>query len=854
MFVLGEIFGIEEAGAVFRAAALFLAVLLPAACGGLGAESLSFLPFPFLKKQRSCTGEGQRPGARSLGFAALLILLFLLGTVRAFLASASFHTEAAEAFFERYVPRNPGEFDYGLYLKSLSIASEEALSRYRNGGLLASGLPYFSQLGALRSLCAELLTELFSEKDAGILRALLLGDRSAMDEDVRQLYQSQGIAHLLAVSGLHLSIIGMGFYKLVRRAGAGTGLSGLVSGFLVISYGVFTGSAGSALRAVCMLLIRFLSIRLGRSYDTLSALSLSAFLLAFARPYLLLSSGFQLSFGAILAICFGEAVCHACEKERAFHLEAETGKGQVRKHLRGLRITKAGRLPSVLKTLLTGLSIQLFTLPIILTHYFTFPLYAFFLNLLVIPLMGAVVGSGLLALFFGLLSHGCAVLCEFPFVPGAESFQTGAAVLPFLKTLLETLAKGAGGAAHYILAFYEYLCGRTAGLPLSSLAPGQPSAFRLLLFTAGLSLLFAGFWSSRGRSCALQAKKNSSFWGKGFGPFSGFVRKGSHRTEGRKRTGAGKLAAFFAGWGFLCFVSFLQPHQTGLTVTAIDVGQGDGFLIQGGGRAFLIDGGSTSEKELGKYTLRPVLLSQGITQLNGVFVSHSDADHISGLLYLLEEAPEIRVERLFLPKAAKADESYGELKRLFLSQGGGTGSGEGPGIFYLEEGMRLQLSEGASLSCLYAGREQAPEANMHSPVMLLRYGAFSMLFTGDMTKGDEALFAKAFRRQKAEETAKEKAAGEGMRTGEGNSLPGGLTVYKAAHHGSKTSNTDAVLKLFYPRYALFSYEAGNSYGHPHREVTERFQRYGTELLKTGESGAITLWTDGERLRIRRFLE
>ena len=102
-----------------------------------------------------------------------------------------------------------------------------------------------------------------------------------------------------------------------------------------------------------------------------------------------------------------------------------------------------------------------------------------------------------------------------------------------------------------------------------------------------------------------------------------------------------------------------------------------------------------------------------------------------------------------------------------------------------------------------------------------------------MTKGDEELLAKRLR-QKGE-------------------LPEAVTVYKAAHHGSRTSSSDAVLKLFSPEYALISYGPGNSYGHPHREVRERFLRYGAKLLETGERGQITLETDGRRLWIKSFL-
>ena len=100
-----------------------------------------------------------------------------------------------------------------------------------------------------------------------------------MNEDIRDLYQDMGIAHILAVSGLHLSIIGAGFYDLLRLLGASKKLAGVGGAVLILSYGIFTGSSGSAIRAVIMLLMKFLGAAIGRSYDMLTALALSCILL-----------------------------------------------------------------------------------------------------------------------------------------------------------------------------------------------------------------------------------------------------------------------------------------------------------------------------------------------------------------------------------------------------------------------------------------------------------------------------------------------------------------------------------------------------------------------------------------------
>ena len=799
VFVLGEICGIREFGGRFRAGSLLLFILLVM----IAARDVR---------------SGHEPEA---WFLPVLLLCFTFGGLRGAACCRMFQMPECEAFFSRYTIRNQGEFDYGLYLKGLGISSEAELTRYREGGLLASELPYFSNLGRLRQLCMETLSDIFPQRDAGIYQALLLGDKSDMDEGIRALYQSQGIAHLLAVSGLHCGIIGMGLYKFLRRLGCSLSGSGLLASAFVISYGVLTGAQGSAIRAVIMLLARFLSFRIGKSYDTLSALSLSALLLAAARPYILLQSGFQLSFGAILAISLlGENVIRGVEAEQENRAPYRQRAGKTGQNGNGFerRVSPRNQLHPIRKTLIISLSIQLFMLPVILYHFYIFPLYGIILNLIVIPLMSFVIASGLAALLTGLTAG---------FLAGFSGiFQTAACVLRFLAVC-------AGGAGHYILLFYEKLCELTKAFPWSGIVLGRPELWSILLFYAGLLFLFC--------LCFLPVLLEKRLWEQKNGA-------GHSLSRFYRMKPAYRMRIFFACSILLAALCFVKAGPGELSVTAIDVGQGDGLLIRYRDQNILIDGGSSSEKELGKYTLKPFLLSQGISSIDAAFVSHSDLDHMSGLLYLMEEVPEIEIRELILPEGGREQESYGALKTAFQNAQRNGGNGQisyaGAGEHFLIQGTSGEEKEKGTeksgktvpeLICIYEGRGALPEANAHSPVLLLRYGAFSMIFTGDTTKGDEAVLAKRLRLD--------------MEAGNKTGLPDAVTIYKAAHHGSKTSNSDAVLKLYQPEYALLSYGSRNSYGHPHREVTERLVRYGAKLLETGKSGQIRFTTDGKQLEI-----
>ena len=783
-------------------------------------------------------------------FRILLFLFFFLGMYRASSIASDYHTPEKTTFFSQYQPRNEGEFDYSLYLKSCGVSSEEERKQFREGGLLAGNLPYFSQLGQIKQLCTETLDAVLPEKDEGIYRALLLGDKSEMDERQRSLYQSQGIAPLLAVSGLHLSIIRMGFYRLLQRMGLGLNSAGLTASTLVLSYGFLTGAQGSAMRAVIMLLVRFLSLRLGKSYDTLSALSFAALLLAFVQPYLLLQSGFQLSFSAIFSISLlGGHIIHTLELGRT---NRSAGFNRMKPRC-SCRISDSAKLPSPAKALLISLCIQFFTLPVILYHFFVFPLYGILLNFLVIPLMVFVILSGLLVLFFGISGTLLSQLLADISVSYLSPEET--------EAFFHLLAKACGGAGHYILLFYENLCELTASLPHSSLVLGQPEASDILCYYGLLALCCCLFFNLHSLMPHHFVPKHSVL--RHFVPFR------SRPFSAPAFSPLKRCTLFFCSLLFLAALLFAKPGPSLLTVKAVDVGQGDSFLLRFRSQNILIDAGSSSEKELGKYTLRPFLLSQGIAELDAVFISHSDLDHTSGLLYLLREVPEIHIKELVLPEAADNSDAYDELKDLFRQKpvprqyhNAADTQSATANISYLSVNDVYPLSDNISLRCLYAGRRNTPEVNAHSPVLLLQYGSFSMLFTGDMTKGDEALLAKTLRNKTSpQDISSTLATHEAAslqhippaptihQAAPPQNISSTLTVYKAAHHGSKTSNSDALLKLFRPRYALISCGAKNSYGHPHKEVTDRFARYSTALLQTAECGQINLKTNGKTLWI-----
>lgn len=613
--------------------------------------------------------------------------------------------------------RNPGQFDYRLYCLSKGVA-----------GILSGG-----QTVIVDSRCLTLqegfrqiglhlgrqLDEIAGEKDAGLLKAILLGNKTDMDGDVYELYRRNGISHVLAISGLHVSVIGMGLWKGLRALGAGYWSSGILAFSLLFCFGSVAGFGPSVVRAVFMMGISFLAGGTGRTYDLPSAMCVPAVGLMIRHPYLLTQASFQLSFLAVGAICFP---------------------GRV--------LVEAWKVQGIRQSILMAASIQMVTIPVVLFHSFEIPLYGLLLNLFVVPLMAYVLVSGMLGL--------------------AGSFLRKEIGILFL------------GGAHYILGFYEAVCRGAEGLHGARLILGRPEIREIVLY---YGCLLAGTWLS--------------------------VKKAR-----------GWLILWLAG------VLFLVPvPERELSVTFLDVGQGDGIFIEHEGKAMLVDCGSSQEPAIGEDCLVPFLMSQGISRLDTVVVSHGDQDHVSGVKYLLETAEcGIEIGCLVMPEAGCEDETIMELESL-------AHMGNIP-VIYAGTGDRLSgiLGDDVDVICLYPEKGmRGKDRNDSSLVLKISYGNFSVLLTGDVGTEGELVMAKS-----------------------GELMP--VTVLKAAHHGSASSTCQEFLDLVWPAYVVFSSGRENRYGHPSEQVVERCRESGAGLFETARRGAIKITTDGVRVRAAGWLD
>ena len=308
---------------------------------------------------------------------------------------------------------------------------------------------------------------------------------------------------------------------------------------------------------------------------------------------------------------------------------------------------------------------------------------------------------------------------------------------------------------------------------------------------------------------------------------------------------------------------FPQNPQFRLWIT--DVGQGDSNVIfTKEGNCFVIDCGSTTKYRVGERILIPFLKYHGVDKVDAVFLTHADADHMNGVLELLELGEEENIEVgsvVLYEKAIETEpEEWEELVALAKEKG--------VAIVGMAQGDKVQ-TDTVTIECLYPLREQSGltgnasslvlsmEVETNGGISVGTYRAdgicsmaetdtdsdgdthtFRALFTGDLEIEGEKLFLEEYG-----EISDGKGEGrlDGMLDGK---MWQGYDLLKVGHHGSSGSSSEEFLRWVNPKWAVISCGKDNMYGHPHEETLERLEEAGSEILTTPEYGAISIEIDG----------
>ena len=644
---------------------------------------------------------------------------------------------------------NKGNFDSRKYYLSLGFYGKIEAGTIEVINSDYSGIR--QGLYELRMEIIERLEKLCSDNNGifsiinnknGIIGAIILGDKTDLDSGIKELYSVSGIAHILAISGLHISFIGMAIYRLLRRRFRFL-FSAAVSIPVVLSFGIMSGFGISTIRAIIMFILKIIGEVLGRKYDAITAISLAGLVLLVQNPFVVCNSGFQMSFGAIIAIVLILPIVEEI----------------------------LNRDNKIIKVISANFTISLVMNPILVWNYYELPTFSFLLNIVVVPLMSVVIVSSIVGIFCSCIMFGFGKAVIFP---------------------------GCG-----ILELYTFLCNVINKSSVASIVVGQPKVTIIIVYYAILLVVLFGLKNIRTKYTRAEKERNI------IKKETGLVLEKKAKKERRIKGQNVKLRlACIVGFLLLNCLIYYIPNP-GFYITFIDVGQGDGILIHGdNGTKVMVDGGSTSEKQVAKNCIVPYLKAEGIGTIDYSIITHTDKDHISGILEILENnnSNRIRIKNLVMPDINMKDDTYNELiEKAKLKK---------INVLYIKKGDTLSLGK-TKIKCIYPETTTtASDKNDYCTVLSVKNKTSKILLTGDISKEIE---------EKIKDDIEEN-----------------YTVLKVAHHGSNYSSSEKFLKKVNPKYSIISVGKNNSYGHPGNETMERLRKQGGVIYRTDEKGGITI--------------
>ena len=724
--------------------------------------------------------------------------------------------------------RNPGVSSFTEYLEQQGFDASGAIK----SPLLVERLDderVFLPLAWLYAWRQQLLVsieERFSEETAGVLDAALLGNRYYLSRSTAERFREGGTFHVLVISGLHISFLGLIALFIMRRITRRRALQFAVTVFVLWAYALAVGAASSVVRAALMFTVVALAPVLHRRASSLNALGGACLALLIWRPSELFNPSFQLTFLSVLAIvAIAWPLLRRLQEAGAWRPTHETPqppvcarwwrtlgetlywserewRQEIKRsawHCRLFKTPVAARLERLhlqsllryaVSVVIVSATVQLVLLPLLILYFHRLSLSSILLNIVVGVLMALLSLCALFALLISQLSNTMAA----PLFALAESLSRLMvhSVDPFTSLRLASvrLPEYAGRAAiiydlYYLpLAFLTHALARWT--PLRSSASEERKVFLSPVMTKAAALSFV----------------------------------------------------------FMFYLVVAHPTSTGrpdgrLHVDFLDVGQGDAALVtMPDGATLLIDGGGRpgfnpkedeeeaieaferDKRSIGEAVVSEYLWWRGLSGVDYILATHADADHMDGLN---DVARNFSVRGALVAREPNKDAEYTHFAATLQSA-------HVP-VQLIARGDRLRFGA-VTLDVLWppaVDNANAPSGNNDSIVLRLSYGEQVYLLTGDIENGAEAALTRA---------------SEDLRA----------AVVKVAHHGSKTSSTENFVAATRPSLAIISVGLTSIYGHPDKSVVERWRTSGAEVLTTGERGTVSVSTDGRDLRVESFVK
>lgn len=576
--------------------------------------------------------------------------------------------------------------------------------------------PIVSNIYELKQNIQKVYDTVLPPEKSAVLKAMVTGDKDDIDNITKELYAQAGITHILAISGLHISIISLYIFNILEKILKWNKrkCSVIVLSCLIF-YLFFAGFSPSAVRAVIMISVGLIGNIFYYESDSLNNVAIAAICILLVQPLYLWDIGFQLSFIIVTGILLGSNMI----------------KGSV--------------LPNYIKnTLAISLLASVVSFPIMAYHFYFISFIGILVNIVILPLTGVLLGVGMIVGIVGLFSISIAT---------------------FLS-----------GIIYYILCFYEQVCILAKSVPYGYILWGRPHFIVALLCYLLLLLVYL-------------YKRNNIYY---------------------------KCTIVFIEAMILLITFSNQYILKKDKITFLDVGQGDSIVIQTYDQhTYIVDTGGKLLQALGSntgiYILLPYLQEEGISKIDGLFITHMDADHCLGAIELMDS---IQIDHIYI---SNYNFEKTPLYRTFIKNA----QKNEIAISVIGTGDSAKLGNSMQLNVLYPYHDMEffdKNDNHGSLILHITSNDTSILLTGDAGIVDETILLQQQVNLKSD-------------------------ILKVGHHGSKYSTTEEFLKAVQPEIAILSYGINNRYGHPHIETIERLQNQNITLYETAKQGTITVLID-----------
>lgn len=661
----------------------------------------------------------------------------------------------------------------------------------------------------------------FSAETAGVLNAALLGNPHNISARSAEGFRASGTFHILVISGLQIAFIAGVAILIVRRMTQRKLLQFLLAALFLWAYALAVGAETSVTRAALMFSLAAFASVVSRRANSLNTVAGAGLLLLILNPLDLFNPSFQLTFLSVVAIvCIALPLLENMRRVGAWRPTMITAypphcSPWLKKLSEALfwseREWRAEMAASNIKY-------RLFKAPIAarLERWRIQKILRYASSALVISASVQIALLPLMILYFHRLSMASLLLNIFVGV-----LMAGLALAALVAVLVSQASTMLGGL---LIVFAEktnwlmtHLIDPFAALGFASVRLPHYSGLAAFIYAVYFSLLLVlvlGLWKWN----PLRPHAASS----------GLNRR-------MKRI----VALSFV---VTLLIVILHPFSAALPdgrlrVEFLDVGQGDSALLTTpDGTTILIDGGGRPSwtnrdsedgepaferdtRSVGERVVSEFLWSRGLDRVDYLIATHADADHIDGLNDI---ARNFKVRGAIVARAPVDDREFAKFAQT-LNQ-------VGVPLQIVGSGDVLQLGN-VLLDVVWPAPVQiadSPSRNNDSLVLRVRFGEKSILFTADIEKETEAALVRT---------------GKDLHS----------DALKVAHHGSKTSSTEPFIDAARPRVAVISVGRHSIFGHPNKEVVDRWRASGAQVLTTGEKGTITVVTDGREISVTTFL-